>query len=91
MISSHSLRGICVAFLLGCFSVHAQAIPKAAEHEDAPVTTAADIARPKPSAKPSTKTVAPKKAAKKSVHKAGKSKKASQKVVASGKSKHRKK
>ena len=85
MIHHHSLRGILVAVLLSCFSVHSQAIPKAAEHEDAPVTTAADVARPKPSAK----TVAPKKAGKKAVHKAGK--KSSPKTLTQKKNKHRKK
>lgn len=68
MILGHPLRGVLVAVFLSCFSFHTQAIPKAAEHEDAPVTIATDVARPKPSAK----TVAPKKAGKKAVHKTGK-------------------
>ena len=51
-----------VATTLACCSLSAQAIPKVAEHEDAPVTTGADVLRPKPS----TKAVAQKKAGKKS-------------------------
>jgi hypothetical protein len=39
------------------FSVTVQAAPKAAEHEDAPVTTGADVARPKMSAKPAKQHV----------------------------------
>ena len=85
MIHHHPLRNILVAVLLSCFSLNAQSLPKAAEHEDAPVTTTADVARPKPSAK----TVAPKKANKKSVNKAGK--KSARKPLAPAKKKHRKK
>ena len=85
MIHHPPLRGILIAVLLSCFCLHSQAIPKAAEHEDAPVTTAADVARPKPS----TKTVAPKMANKKAVHKTGK--KSSPKALTQKKNKHRKK
>ena len=84
MIHHHPLRSILVAVLLSCFSLHSQALPKAAEHEDAPVTTAADVARPKPSAK----TAAPKKAGKKAVNKTGK--KSSPKALSQKKKKHKK-
>jgi len=60
---SHFLP-ILVAAVLACCSLSAQAIPKVAEHEDAPVTTGADVLRPKPS----TKAVVQKKASKKSGH-----------------------
>lgn len=82
---SHPLRSVLIAVLLSCFSLHTQAIPKAAEHEEAPVTIAADIARPKPSAK----TVAPKKAGKKAAHKTGK--KSAAKALTQRKAKRRKK
>ena len=85
MIPSHPLRSVLLAVLLSCFSLHSKAIPKAAEHEDAPVTTAADVARPKPS----TKTVAPKKAGKKAAHKIGK--KSAPKALSQKKKKIRKK
>ena len=55
---------ILVAAVFACCSLSAQAIPKAAEHEDAPVTTGADVLRPKPS----TKAVVQKMAGKKSGH-----------------------
>ena len=42
---------ILVAAVFACCSLSAQAIPKAAEHEDTPVTTGADVLRPKPSTK----------------------------------------
>lgn len=40
------------------FSIAVQATPKAAEHEDAPVTKGADVVRPKISAKPAKQQVA---------------------------------
>ena len=43
---------LLVASTLTFFSLNLQAAPKAAEHEDAPVTMGADIAKPKPAAKP---------------------------------------
>jgi peptidoglycan/LPS O-acetylase OafA/YrhL len=42
------LLPILVATTLACCSLSAQAIPKVAEHEDAPVTNGADVLRPKP-------------------------------------------
>jgi len=44
------------AIKLACLLV--QATPKAAEHEDAPVTTGVDVVRPKISAKPAKQQVA---------------------------------
>jgi len=41
-----------IAATLCFFSVASLAIPKAAEHEDAPVTTGANVARPKHSTTP---------------------------------------
>lgn len=41
-----------VAAVFSFFSVESFAIPKAAEHEDAQVTTGADVARPKRSVVP---------------------------------------
>jgi hypothetical protein len=49
----------CLAFC----SVSAHATPKAAEHENAPVTSGADVARPKISAKPAKPQVTGKKRA----------------------------
>lgn len=53
---------VAAAFAFGGSA--AQATPKAAEQEDAPVTTGADVARPKPSAKPMAKTATKKVAGK---------------------------
>lgn len=48
----------CVPFAAGVLlSLPAQAIPKAAEHEDAAVALAPDVARPKASTKPLKKDV----------------------------------
>ena len=43
---------LLIASTLMFFSLNSLAAPKAAEHEDAPVTMGADIAKPKPAAKP---------------------------------------
>lgn len=68
------LRSLAGAALI-VFCAASLAMPKAAENEDAPVTTGADVARPRHSAKPAKKTVAGKarrssgsKAAKKTTH-----------------------
>jgi len=55
-----------VAAMLSICTVASLAIPKAAEHEDAPVTTGADVAKPMLSTKPAKQqvTVKPKKATK---------------------------
>jgi hypothetical protein len=58
---------VCAALALA--ATGAQAIPKAAEHADAPVTTGADVPRPKVSAKSAKPAKASKKtAAKKQKH-----------------------
>ena len=63
MTCRHSqLLPILVATVFACCSLSAQAIPKVAEHEDAPVTIGADVLHPKAS----TKAVVQKKASKKS-------------------------
>jgi len=79
------LLPILVATFFACCSLNAQAIPKAAEQEDAPVTTGADVVRPKPS----TKAVAQKKASKKT--RLSVAKKSGKKTAHPPKTKHRKK
>ena len=49
--NTNTLR-LLIASTLMFFSLNSLAAPKAAEHEDAPVTMGADIAKPKPAAKP---------------------------------------
>jgi hypothetical protein len=49
--NTNTLR-LLIASILTFFSLNTVAAPKAAEHEDAPVTVGADIAKPKPAAKP---------------------------------------
>lgn len=74
-----------VATVFFCCSLSAQAIPKVAEQEDAPVTIGADVLRPKPS----TKAVVQKKAGKKSGHVV--KTKSAKKTAHSPKATHRKK
>jgi hypothetical protein len=68
-----ALQLLVVATLAVC-SLASLAMPKAAENEDAPVTTIADVARPRLSAKPAKRqmTVKSKKAAKRKAASAGK-------------------
>jgi len=79
------LLPLLVTAVFACCSLNAQAIPKAAEQEDAPVTTGADVLRPKPS----TRAVVQKKATKKSGHLV--IKKSGKKAVHPHKAMHRKK
>jgi len=79
------LLPVLVATFFACCTLNAQAIPKAAEHEDAPVTTGADVVRPKPS----TKVVAQKKASKKTGHSV--TRKSGKKMSHPPKTTHRKK
>jgi len=79
------LLPLLVAAVFACCSLNAQAIPKAAEQEGAPVTTGADVMRPKPS----TRAVVLKKANKKSGHPVNK--KSGKKAVHPHKAMHRKK
>ena len=58
----HCLTPVFAAAAFAFFSLSAQALPKAAEDQDAPVTAGTDVVRPKPS----TKTAMPKKPAGKS-------------------------
>jgi hypothetical protein len=65
---------LLVAATLAFCSLPSLAMPKAAENEEAPVTTIADVARPRLSAKPAKRqmTVKSKKAAKRKAATAGK-------------------
>lgn len=55
--NTNTLR-LLIASTLMFFSLNSLAAPKAAEHEDAPVTMGADIAKPKPAGKPAKQQAA---------------------------------
>jgi hypothetical protein len=65
LLTKRPLHWLAAATFAFC-SMASLATPKAAEHEDAPVTTGADVAKPMLSAKPAKQqvTVKPKKATK---------------------------
>lgn len=52
-IKAHTTLFAATLALAFAFSSSSHAVPKAAEHENAPVTYGADTAKPKPASKPS--------------------------------------
>ena len=59
-MNTNSRKKLAIAFfatVFGMWQLSAHALPKAAEHEDAPVVIAADVAKPKALSKPVKKEV----------------------------------